>query len=125
MKYQLKKIISLVLCILLLLGSNTPYDTHVHSDDDHDHLETESADDRHGHEDHDSVELLSLLEDTIGFLLSATAVKVYASSYEDGVECEHCGGYRYGDWLCDNGDHCGEGADGSCYEEHHCGYCGA
>jgi len=47
------------------------------------------------------------------------------AGYEDGVECEYCGSWRYDDWKCDNGDHCGEGSGTSCYEEHHCGYCGA
>ena len=47
------------------------------------------------------------------------------AAYEDGVECDYCGSWRYDDWKCDNGDHCGEGSGTSCYEEHHCGYCGA
>ena len=34
------------------------------------------------------------------------------ADYEDGVECEYCGGWRYDDWKCDDGDHCGQDADG-------------
>jgi len=65
---------------------------------------------------------LAVFADVFDSVLSAVAIPVRA---EEGVECEHCGAYRYGDWLCENGDHCGEGSGTSCYEEHHCGYCGA
>ncbi len=45
------------------------------------------------------------------------------AGYEDGTECEFCGGYRFDDWLCDCGPHCSENADGDCYEQHHCPEC--
>jgi len=95
---------------------------HIHFGSDHEEHETEHDDHSHSNEDH--TDLLSLSIDPAEFILSLLALPVYAA-YEDGVDCDYCGGYRYDDWKCDNGDHCGEGADGSCYEEHHCGYCGA
>lgn len=46
------------------------------------------------------------------------------AGWEDGEECEFCGGYRFDDWLCDCGPHCSETADEvECYLEHHCANC--
>lgn len=117
-KMEMRKIMSLLLCFVMVLGvfpGMNQYD-HMYFDSDHVHEEHDE------HEEH--VNALSVLEDAVGFVLSLFAVPVYAA-YEDGVECDYCGGWRYDDWKCDNGDHCGEGADGDCYEEHHCGNCGA
>ena len=43
------------------------------------------------------------------------------ADYEDGTYCEHCGGYRYDDWLCEYGPHCAKGY--GCGDEHHCSEC--
>jgi hypothetical protein len=59
-----------------------------------------------------------------GLLFTFIRMPAFAD-YEDGVECEYCGAYRYDDWLCDGGDHCSENADGDCYMYHHCRECGA
>ena len=57
-------------------------------------------------------------------LVPQAAITVEAG-YEDGAECEYCGGYRFDDWLCDCGPHCSETSDSSdCYEAHHCKDCG-
>ena len=119
----MKRIWSILLCLLLLAGTNFgcfPQD-HIHgltglmaAQDDHDHEQLS----------HDTAELLYICENVLEFALMMFALPVSAA-YEDGVECEHCGGWRYDDWKCDNGDHCGDGADGDCYNEHHCGECGA
>ena len=46
------------------------------------------------------------------------------AGYEDGTECEYCGGYRFDDWLCDCGPHCSENSDSvDCYLAHHCANC--
>jgi len=134
MKEQIRRILSVMLCAVILLGCFpiAGADEHLHIGDDHLHSETES--DHEDHDDHDDHEkhehaavefsLLNAGEAVLDLFISCIAIPAYAD-YEDGVECEYCGGWRYDDWKCDNGDHCGEGADGSCYEEHHCGYCGA
>ncbi|MBE6560459.1 MAG: hypothetical protein E7662_04980 [Ruminococcaceae bacterium] len=124
MKSESHKILSFLLCIFMLLGvfpDANPYE-HMHFETEHTH---------HDHDDHsehdetaEEISILSVCEDAVGFVLSLISMPVSAA-YEDGVECDYCGGWRYDDWKCDNGNHCGEGADGSCYEEHHCGYCGA
>lgn len=57
-------------------------------------------------------------------VITLLPVQVHAG-YEDGAECEYCGGYRFDDWLCDDGPHCSENSDSSdCYEAHHCKECG-
>jgi len=114
-----------VLCVLLLFGGmfNGNYDAHIHLGENHLHTEDAASHDGHSHEEEAS-HLLSVCDDVLAFLLYPLAAPVHAA-YEDGVECDYCGAWRYDDWKCDNGDHCGEGADGDCYEEHHCGYCGA
>ena len=44
--------------------------------------------------------------------------------YEDGIECEFCGGYRFDDWVCDCGPHCSDSSGASdCYYENHCAEC--
>ena len=121
---------SILLCILLLIGVlPTEYEDHLHgysqhmAGDEHGHGDEHDHDhDDHGHDA--AAELLAACDALIYAVLSPLAVTVSAA-YEDGVECDYCGSWRYDDWKCDNGDHCGEGADGDCYEEHHCGYCGA
>ena len=123
MNQKMKRIWSILLCFLLLIGTNSGYirDNQIHS-----HAGLEFSYDDHDHDEHDShntVDLLSICENILEFSLSLFAIPVSAA-YEDGVECEFCGGWRYDDWKCDNGDHCGEGADGDCYNEHHCGECG-
>ncbi len=46
------------------------------------------------------------------------------AGWDDGTECEFCGGYRFDDWLCDDGPHCSENADSDdCYLENHCASC--
>jgi len=122
MRKQFRRILSAVLCALLLFGGmfRTNNDTHNHLEDAHLHGETVTE-----HEAHEQekvpFDLLVICGDALEFVLGAFAIP---ASADEGTECEHCGGYRYGDWLCDNGDHCGEGSGTSCYEEHHCGYCG-
>ena len=125
MKHRITKILSIVLCLLVLVGTIPTELPHAHGHDLHDHVsETDGhAEDDHAHED-DEQTLLDICNDVVGLLLCGLSTPVHAD-YEDGVECEYCGAWRYDDWKCDNGDHCGEGSDGSCYEEHHCGYCGA
>ncbi len=45
---------------------------------------------------------------------------------EDAVECEYCGEYIWGDWVCENGDHCSENAGNEdCYSSEHCSECGS
>ena len=123
MKEQIRRILSVVLCALVLFSGilNVNYDEHIHLEEDH--LHTQDV-----HDDHAQKEvgqgILSVLEDVVEFLLLGVAMPVSAD-YSDGVNCDYCGAWRFDDWKCDNGDHCGEGADGDCYEEHHCGYCGA
>ena len=114
MKTEQKKILSALLCVWMLFQTffGAAQIGHIHIESDHVHGE-----DAH----HTSV--LSICEDALGAVLSLFATPVYAD-YEDGVECEFCGAWRYDDWKCDNGDHCGDGADGDCYSEHHCGSCG-
>ena len=56
-------------------------------------------------------------------VLPMAAIPAFAG-YEDGTECQYCGGYRYDDWLCDCGPHCSDSASGDCYEKHHCPECG-
>ena len=125
MKEQIRKILSVALCALLLFSGmfNVNYDEHVHFKDDRLHAEDAAEHDGHEHEE-EEFNLFAACEDILEFALLLFAAPVSAD-YEDGVNCDYCGGWRYDDWKCDNGDHCGEGADGSCYEEHHCGYCGA
>ena len=110
MNQKMKRIWSILLCFLLLIGTNSGYirDNQIHS-----HAWPEFSYDDHDHDEHDShntVDLLSICENILEFSLSLFAMPVYAA-YEDGVECEFCGGWRYDDWKCDNGDHCGDGAD--------------
>lgn len=114
MKEHLRRVLSVALCVILLFSGmlSTNVDEHIHFEENaavHEYMELH-------------FDPLAVLADVYDFVLSAVAIPARA---EEGVECEHCGGYRYGDWLCDNGDHCGEGSGTSCYEEHHCGYCGA
>ena len=46
------------------------------------------------------------------------------AGWDDGTECEFCGGYRFEDWLCDCGPHCSENSDSvDCYLAHHCANC--
>ena len=121
MKLKMRRIMSFLLCFVMVIGvfpGMNKYD-HMHFDSDHAHREHESHTEQEEH-----IDVLAVFEDAVGFVLSLFAMPVHAA-YEDGVECDYCGGWRYDDWKCDNGDHCGEGADGDCYEEHHCGYCGA
>lgn len=117
MKMKLRQMMSFLLCLVMLLGAFPGINQyeHLHLDSDHIHTEHEE------HEEH--IDVITICEDAIGFMLSLFAVPVHAA-YEDGVECEFCGSWRYDDWKCDNGDHCGDGADGDCYSEHHCGDCG-
>ena len=126
MKEQLRRILSVVLCAMLLINGvlSVNINEHVHFGEDHLHEENAATyEHEETHEQEEvQVDLLAVLADALDSVLSAIAVPVRA---EEGVECEHCGSYRYGDWLCENGDHCGEGSGTSCYEEHHCGYCGA
>ena len=63
------------------------------------------------------------LEDAAS-ILGLFAEEAYAG--EEGINCDHCGGILYGDWICDGGDHCGENADTrqDCYEAWHCENCG-
>ena len=57
-------------------------------------------------------------------LMPTVSIPVIAG-YEDGTECEFCGGYRFDDWLCDCGPHCSDNSEASdCYEKHHCPECG-
>ncbi len=43
---------------------------------------------------------------------------------EDAVECEFCGEYIWGDWICDYGDHCSENAGNEdCWSSEHCQEC--
>lgn len=49
------------------------------------------------------------------------------AEWDEGVECEYCSEYIWGDWVCDcNGTyHCSENSDHyDCYEENHCFECG-
>ena len=40
------------------------------------------------------------------------------AGWEDGIECEFCGGYRFDDWVCDDGPHCSDSSGASdCYYE--------
>ena len=116
MNQKVKRIWSMILCFLLVISSNSGY---LHQEHVHTHSEYEIEHDAHG-----TFDLLSVCEDALTFVLSLIAMPVRAE-YADGVECDYCGAWRYDDWKCDNGDHCGEGSGTSCYEEHHCGYCGA
>ena len=123
MKNKMKRIWSVILCFLLIFGTNSGYlqQEHIHM-----HSEHESVNEDHDHYEqasHDTFDLRSVCEEVLVFAQSLFSLPSYAA-YEDGVECEFCGGWRYDDWKCDNGDHCGEGADGDCYSEHHCGECG-
>ena len=120
MKKQIRRILSVVLCALVLFSGilNVNYDEHIHLGEDH--LHTQDVQDDHAHEEVGQG-VLSVLENVVEFLLFGIAVPVSAD-YSDGVNCDYCGAWRFDDWKCDNGDHCGEGADGDCYEEHHCGY---
>jgi hypothetical protein len=43
--------------------------------------------------------------------------------FDDGVNCEYCGEWRYDDWLCSGGNHCAAGY--GCGDDHHCTECGA
>ena len=46
------------------------------------------------------------------------------AGWEDGIECEFCGGYRFDDWVCDCGPHCSDSSGASdCYYENHCAEC--
>lgn len=46
------------------------------------------------------------------------------AGWEDGIECEFCGGYRFDDWVCDDGPHCSDSSGASdCYYENHCAEC--
>ena len=66
--------------------------------------------------------VLSILT-CITLLLGLFPVQVHAG-WDDGVECEYCGGYRFDDWLCECGPHCSETADEvECYFNHHCANC--
>ena len=98
MNQKMKRIWSILLCFLLLIGTNSGYirDNQIHSHaglefsyDDHDH-------DDHDHDEHDShdtVDLFSICESILEFSLSLFAMPVHAA-YEDGVECDYCGGWR-------------------------------
>ncbi|MBQ2862944.1 MAG: hypothetical protein IJE84_02095, partial [Clostridia bacterium] len=126
MKLNMKKIVSVLLCLVLLVGAFPMVEGHYHSGYEHQHdIAKHKENNEHAVDggEHGHGSLLSLCGDALEAVFRAFALPVCAA-YEDGVECEYCGGYRYDDWLCDDGDHCGEGADGSCYEEHHCGECG-
>ena len=57
------------------------------------------------------------------FVILLTITAPAYAGYEDGVECEYCGAWRYDDWLCSGGDHCAAGY--GCGDEHHCTECGA
>ena len=120
MKPELQKIMSLLLCFFMVLGvlPGISQDEHIHFESDHTHEEIPHD------ESEEPISVLEVCEDTLVLVLSLFAVPAHAA-YEEGVECDHCGSWRYDDWKCDNGDHCGEGSGTSCYEEHHCGYCGA
>jgi len=160
MNQRQKRIVSVILCLLLILGSYSEdtlhghmlggfghteadtdhgdhdhegaglvFDDHDHEDEavvyeDHNHKDEALVYDEHAHNEQEKVDFLPSLTDILESVQSMFVIRAYAG-YEDGVECEYCGGWRYDDWKCDNGDHCGEGADGDCYEEHHCGYCGS
>ena len=104
MKRKLYKILVAVMCVCMLLNG---FPT-IHINDGHD---------GHDHENESIIEL--------GWDQSVTISSNAYVDYEDGFECEHCGGYLYGDWPCDSGDHCGEDSGhGTCYEDWHCKDCG-
>ena len=110
-------------------GEYDDHDGHNHGEyddhDGHDHGENGGHKEDAGHASHDEhIDFLAVCEDVVEAVLYCVSVTAYAE-YEDGVECDYCGAWRYDDWKCENGDHCGEGSGTSCYEEHHCGYCGA
>lgn len=69
---------------------------------------------------HKAIKLLSILLCAV-MLFSLFPLSAYAG-YEDGVECEYCGSWRYDEWLCPYGDHCAAGY--GCGDDHHCQYCG-
>lgn len=63
--------------------------------------------------------LLLVFAMVVGYVPS-TAI----AGWDDGAECEFCGGYRFDDWLCDCGPHCSENSDSvDCYLAHHCANC--
>ena len=104
-----KRIVSAILCLLLILGSYSEDTLHGHMLGGYGHTETDT--DQGDHDEQINVDILSPLKDVLESVQSMFVIRAYAG-YEDGVECDYCGGWRYDDWKCDNGDHCGEGADG-------------
>ena len=43
---------------------------------------------------------------------------------EDAVECDYCGKRIWGDWICDDGPHCGKNSGNEdCYKGEHCADC--
>ena len=108
MKIDCNRVLSFILCLILVFGTLPEIEyyepEHAHTAD----LLTDYSD------NHAAFDLSAVCEDSLGMVLSIFAIPVYAD-YVDGVECDYCGGWRYDDWKCDNGDHCGEGADGDCY----------
>jgi len=113
MKHRCRQWIGLLLCFVLLIGmlptGMTAEQIHFHDNEGY-----EISD--HKHDVHPVKEspILSVCEDIFGELLGLFALPVSAA-YEDGVACDYCGSWRYDDWKCDNGDHCGEGSGTSCY----------
>lgn len=56
-------------------------------------------------------------------LLCSNLVPITAhADDEESVTCELCGGERFGEWLCEGGDHCAIGY--GCGDDHHCSGCG-
>lgn len=72
--------------------------------------------------------MISILPCLVLMLGLLPARHVHASDdWEDGDECEFCGSYIWGDWICDCGEggvHCGPDSDHfDCYEAEHCYEC--
>lgn len=69
--------------------------------------------------------ILSLLLCLVMVVSLMLPTAAYADDdWEEGIECEYCGEYIFGDWVCDYGSHCGEYSDHyECYEMNHCGNC--
>ncbi|MBQ4137143.1 MAG: hypothetical protein IJD67_03435, partial [Clostridia bacterium] len=94
MNHTLKKLFSVILCLLMLFTSFTGvvFNEEAHFELEHMHLHDEH--DGHDHEDHDEpTDLLALCKDALDYTISLIAIPVSAD-YEDGVECEYCGGWR-------------------------------
>ena len=83
MKEQIRKILSVVMCALVLFSGIliVNYDEHIHLGEDH--LHTQDVQDDHAHEQEDQG-VLSVLENVVEFLLCGLAMPVHAA-YEDGV----------------------------------------